>query len=243
MAVEPVRYALAGATFEGLLVYDGSVATRRPALLVAPNAMGATEAAAERARTLAGTRYVVLVADMYGLGRRPRNAEEAGALANPIRSNPLEARRRIGAAFVKLIEEGQHRQLIDPTRRAAVGFGFGGGNVLELARSGAGLQAVVSIHGYLTSTMPARYGDIKAAVLAIHGAADPIVPKSERDAFEAEMERVNATWQCVVFGGQLHGFAEAVAEVPGKIRYDAPAARKTFDLVHAFIADAFSARR
>jgi dienelactone hydrolase len=70
---------------------------------------------------------------------------------------------------------------------------FGGLNVLDLARSGADVQAVVSMHGTLTTPQPANKGDIKTAVLAVHGAADPIAPKAERDAFEAEMTSAGVT--------------------------------------------------
>ncbi len=84
-----------------------------------------------------------------------------------------------------------------------MGFCFGGGNALELARSGASLDAVVSLHGDLQTTMPAKPGDIKAAVFVIHGSKDPVAPKADRDALEAEMDGVGANWQPLDFGGRL----------------------------------------
>jgi hypothetical protein len=89
-------------------------------------------------------------------------------------------RRRIAAALDTLTREADRRAIGDITRRAAMGFCFGGLNVLDLARTGADVQAVVSMHGTLTTPQPANKGDIKAAVLAVHGAADPIAPKAER---------------------------------------------------------------
>ena len=91
-------------------------------------------------------------------------------------------------ALDTLTREADRRAIGDITRRAAIGFCFGGLNVLDLARTGADVQAVVSMHGTLSTPQPAKTGDIKAAVLAVHGAADPIAPKAERDAFEAEMD-------------------------------------------------------
>jgi dienelactone hydrolase len=243
MKVEDIRYAIGGANFQGQLVYDDTVTARRPALLMAPTWMGVNADSAERAKLVGSGRYVVFVADMYGEGKRPRNVSEAAALANPLRGNPPESRRRIGEALRKFIEEGERRGLIDSGRRAAVGFCFGGGNVLELARSGAGVQAVVSVHGDLTSSMPAGYGDIRCAVLALHGSDDPIAPKSQRDAFETEMQRAKAKWELVVFGGLLHSFTDPRADVADIAKYDESATRQTYERMHSFIAEAFGKRR
>jgi dienelactone hydrolase len=241
MKVEHVKYSLGTNTFSGALVYEETVARPRPAVLMAPNWMGLTDAAIKRAELLASDRYVVFVADMYGEGKRPTNFEQAAALANPLRADPAEDKLRVRAAFDCLLGEGARRRLTDE-RRAAIGFCFGGGNVLDLARSGAELHAVVSIHGDLKTLAPASRGDIKAALLAIHGAPDPIVPKSDRDAFENEMNAAGAKWQMVVFSDVLHAYTDEGADVPTIAKYDAPASRQTYALTHAFLADAFAGR-
>jgi hypothetical protein len=51
-------------------------------------------------------------------------------------------------------------QVGDTRRRAAIGYCYGGSNVLDLARAGADVQAVVSVHGMLRTPAPARKGDI-----------------------------------------------------------------------------------
>ncbi len=127
-------------------------------------------------------------------------------------------------------------------RQAAVGFCFGGGNVLELARAGADLQAVVCLHGDLLTPLPAKPGDIKAAVCVLHGSQDPVVPKKDRDVFEAEMEASGAKWQMLVFGGLLHSFSEIESDVPGIARYDAGAARQSYDMVDDFVTAAFEGK-
>jgi dienelactone hydrolase len=126
-----------------------------------------------------------------------------------------------------MIAQAKTRNLIDD-RRAAVGFCFGGGNVLELARDGADLAAAVSIHGDLKTALPAEQGRVKAALLVVHGAPDPVAPKADRDAFEAEMNAAGAKWQMVVFSGVA--------------AWDEPATRQTYALTHQFLADAFAAR-
>jgi dienelactone hydrolase len=228
-------------TAEGALVYDEKVSGRRPAVLVAPNWMGMTDKAIERGKLVAGDRYVVLVADMYGQGTRPRDFGEAAELANPLRADSGEARARIRAAYDTLIAEGDKRGLIDH-RRAAVGFCFGGGNVLELARDGADIAAAVSIHGDLKTAAPAQKGVIKAKLLVVHGAPDPVVPKAHRDVFEAEMDAAGAKWQMLVFSGIYHAYTDQGFDVPGVAGWDEPATRQTYTLTHQFIADAFDGR-
>jgi dienelactone hydrolase len=241
MKIEPIGYALGEKRFRGALVYDDTVRTPRPALLMSPNWLGATDAANERASLLARHGYVAFVVDMYGENIRPKDFGEAAALANPLREDPPEARRRVRAAYDAFLAEAGRRNLVTD-RRAAVGFCFGGGNVLELARDGADLHAAVSIHGDLKTALPAAHGAVKAALLAIHGVPDPVVPKADRDAFEAEMDAAGAKWQMLVFSGILHAYTDQGMDVPGIAKWDEPATRQTYALTHAFIADAFAGR-
>src|SRR5262249_58023814 len=109
MHVEQVSYALNGKDYVGALVYDESIKRPRPALLMCPNWMGMRQQAIDRAALLAGDRYVVFCVDMYGEGIRPKDFGEAAALANPLRDDPAEARRRVRAAydaFLRLRQEG-----------------------------------------------------------------------------------------------------------------------------------------
>jgi dienelactone hydrolase len=228
-------------TAEGALVYDETITAKRPALLMAPNWLGMTDKAIERARLVAGERYVVFVADMYGQGARPANFGEAAALANPLRENAAEQRKRIRAAYDTMVAEAGRRNLIDH-RRAAIGFCFGGGNVLELARDGADIAAVVSIHGDLKTAQPAKKGSIKANLLVTHGAPDPVTPKADRDAFEQEMDAAGAKWQMLLFSGVLHAYTDQGADVPGVSAWDEAAARQTYAITHQFVADAFGGR-
>jgi dienelactone hydrolase len=236
-----IKYPMGALTAEGALIYDENVSGKRPALLMAPNWMGMTNGAIERGRLIAAGRYVVFVADMYGAGTRPANFAEAADLANPLRADAIEQRKRIRAAFEAMIAEGEKRALIDE-RRAAVGFCFGGGNVLELARDGADIAAAVSIHGDLKTALQARKGAVKAALLVAHGAPDPVAPKVDRDAFEAEMDTAGAKWQMVLFSGVLHAFTDQGADAPGVAAWDEPAARQTYALMHQFLTDAFATR-
>jgi dienelactone hydrolase len=241
MHVEQVTYEQAGKKYVGALVYDDSVKRPRPALLMCPNWMGMRQQAIDRAALLAGDRYVVFCVDVYGEGIRPKDFAEAAALANPLRDDPAEAKRRVRAAYDTLLRLGRVRGLIND-QCAAVGFCFGGGNVLDLARDGADVKAVVAIHSDLKTKAPARPGDVKAALLVIHGAPDPVTPKADRDAFEAEMDAAGAKWQMLVFSGILHAYTDEDSSMAGVAIYDEPATRQTYALTHGFIADAFAGR-
>jgi dienelactone hydrolase len=241
MRTERIKYPMGALTAEGALIYDENVSAKRPAVLLAPNWMGVTDNAVQRGELVAENRYVVFVADMYGAGTRPADFGEAAALANPLRADAIEQRSRVKAAFETMIAQAKKRSLIDD-RRAAVGFCFGGGNVLELARDGVDLAAAVSIHGDLKTGLPAGKGTIKAALLVAHGALDPVAPKADRDAFEAEMNAAGAKWQMVIFSRVLHAYTDQGADIPGVAAWDEPATRQTYALTHQFLADAFAAR-
>jgi len=243
MAVESIFYSASGISCRGALVWEDGLKTPRPLLLMAPNWRGVSKSAIECGQMLAGKGYVVFVADMFGEGNGPVGTENPLEFLRPFISDVPGMRRRITAALDTLTKEADRRAIGDITRRAAIGYCFGGLNVLDLARTGADVHAVVSMHGSLTTPQPAKPGDIKAAVLAVHGADDPIAPKSERDAFETEMTTAGARWALLTFGNVVHAFTDPQENNPGVAVYDEPATRHGYALAHAYIEDAFSGKR
>jgi dienelactone hydrolase len=240
MAVERIQYQVGGKTFIGALVYDEHAGGKRPLMLMAPNWLGVTEDAIKRTQMMVRDRYIGFVADMYGDGRVSLGPPEAAELADGLRAAPLERRSRMAAALAVLAGESERRGIGNVRRKAVVGFCFGGGNALELARAGADVQATVCLHGDLVSTAPAnRVGQIKSALFVLHGSGDPVAAKSQRDAFEIEMDAVKARWQMLTFGGLLHSFCESEADVPGIAEYNAPAARQSYRLLDQFITSSF----
>ncbi len=242
MKVETVEYQAGSVRSRGALIYVEGPRERRPLLLMAPNWLGVTQHAVARAAEMAGERYVAFVADMYGNGKIPSGPPEAAPLADELRKDAPERRRRITAALHALKNSADERGIGDHSRSAAVGFCFGGGNVLELARAGADLQAAICVHGDLLTPLPAQAGHIKSPVFVLHGSTDPVVPKEHRDQFEAEMQTAGAKWQMLVFGGLLHSFSEAESGVPGIAKFDPGAARQTYAMIHDFAAAAFGGK-
>jgi dienelactone hydrolase len=184
-----------------------------PAVLVIHSALGIGELERRRARDLAALGYVALAADMYGAGR-DLSKEEAGTQFLKLQKRPDRLRSRVVATFdaVRDLDE------VDSTRVCAIGFCFGGQCALELARSGAEVQSVVSFHGLLRRANPAQSGAVTAKVLSISGAKDPYVPDSDVAAFQREMTDAGVEWQVTVYGEGFHAFTMpdiAHVDVPG----------------------------
>jgi dienelactone hydrolase len=237
VVVKPHAYDIDGESYEGLLVYDDSVTTPRPGLLMVPNWLGVTERSAEKAARAAGDKYVVFMADLYGKAVRPSNPDEAKAAATSVRGDRPLMRKRTQAA----VEAFRSQQLValDDGKMAAIGFCFGGGAVLELARSGSDLDAFVSFHGNLDTPNPDDAKQIKAPVLVLHGADDPAVPKEQVDAFIAEMKATDVNWQMNSYGNAVHSFTDPYANVPGRNEFNPDVAERAFQAMNILLDEVF----
>ena len=232
-------YSLDGVEFASTLVWDDSVEGPRPGLVLVPNWMGATEAAVEKAKTIAGSRYVILVADVYGREVRPTNPAEAGQAARAL----YEDRPLLRARAAKALEQLAAQPEVDAGRLGAIGFCFGGATVLEMARAGLdGLAGVVSFHGNLATELPAKAGVVKAPILVLNGAADPLVPAAQIAGFQAEMDEADADWTFVNYARAVHCFAESDANSPPNCVYDARAAARAFRAMNDFFDERFAAK-
>jgi dienelactone hydrolase len=183
-----VEYKQGDSVLEGLSVYDDALQGKRPAVLVVHQWKGLGDYERKRSEMLARLGYNVFAADIYGKGIRPQTMQAAAAEAGKFKGDRALLRARVTAALEVL----RNDELTDPRRIAAMGYCFGGTTALELARSGADITGVVSFHGGLSSPTPGDAKNIKAKVLALHGADDPNVPPKEVAAFEDEMPR--AAW-------------------------------------------------
>lgn len=232
MTVQNVAYEIDGEPYEGLLVFDDSVSEPRPGILMVPNWMGVTDKAAEKAAKVAGSDYVVFVADMYGKGIRPKNADEAGAAATKVRSDRPVMRHRVNAALDVLRKTDTVALQTD--NLLAIGFCFGGGTVLELARSGTEIKGVVSFHGNLDTPDANDAKAIKMPVLVLHGADDPTVPQEQVLAFEDEMRNAKVDWQLISYGGAVHSFSDPYAKMAGMAEYHPLVAQRAFGAMRQF---------
>ncbi len=240
MQSESIKYSVGGDEFCGELVYDKNAARRQPLLLLAPNWLGITPAAIANANAWAAEGYIVFVADMFGVGKRPTGTEKPMEFLAPLFGKPELLTTRINAAFDQMIDCTKQRDIGNPQLRSAVGYCFGGTNVLDLARSGADLAAAVCLHGILRTRTPAKPDGVKAAIMVVHGSADPVAPKSDRDAFDDEMTAARARWVMMTFGGVLHAFTDPNDNHPPVSQYSAYATRNGLAAARRFIAEEFT---
>jgi dienelactone hydrolase len=236
---ETVEYKQGDTTLEGFLAYDDSLAGKRPGVLVVHQWFGLTDYEKRRATMLAQLGYVAFCADIYGKGSRPKNVQEAGALVGKYEHEGDRSllRARVNAALDVL----KKNERVDTSRVAAIGYCFGGTTVLELARSGAELNGVVSFHGGLDSPTPADGKNIKCKVLALAGADDPFQNPTELTAFESEMRDNKVDWQIVFYGGAVHAFTQPDPGFsnPGA-KYNEKADKRSWQDMKDFFAEIFN---
>jgi dienelactone hydrolase len=194
--------------FLGYLAFDETAPDKQPGVLVFHEGLGLGEHIMERARRIAKLGYVVFAADMFGDRRQISDLQEMGKLLAGLRNDLPTLRARGRAALATLASFAQ----VDATRLAAVGFCFGGSVALELARDGADLKAVVSLHGILSTRAPAETNKVRASVLICTGADDPLAPPDQVAAFQNEMREASVQdWQVISYGNTCHAFTNPAA--------------------------------
>lgn len=243
MQAKPVEWKVGNDSFSGYLVYDDAGASKRPGLVMVPNWMGATQDSVEKARQIAGADYVVLVADVYGKGVRPKDAKEAGAQVREVYSDGGVTLRARVAEAVKVLKAQASDAPVDAARIGALGFCFGGSAVLELARSGSDISGgVVSLHGGLESYLPTQGNVIRTPVLVLNGASDAGVTTQNIADFRKEMDVAKADWQFVDFGGAVHCFTQPESNSPPNCVYNEKAARRASRMMRDFFAEQFAVK-
>ncbi|HLX94810.1 MAG TPA: dienelactone hydrolase family protein [Verrucomicrobiae bacterium] len=233
-----IEYKQGDTTLEGFVAWDDALPGVRPGVLVVHQWMGLTDYEKHRAEMLARLGYVAFCADIYGKGVRPKNTQEAGALVGKYKGGDRQLlRARVNAGLDAL----RRQPLVDPGHIAAIGYCFGGTTVLELARSGAPLNGVVSFHGGLDAPNPDDGKNIKCKVLVLHGADDPFSSPQDIAALENEMRRGGVDWQLVKFGGAVHAFTQPMAGNDNSkgVAYNEKADQRSWEYMKLFFNEIF----
>ncbi|HEV8695442.1 MAG TPA: dienelactone hydrolase family protein [Lysobacter sp.] len=239
MQAKPVEWKIGKQAFAGYVVYDDAAKGKLPGLVMVPNWMGVNAGAVEKAKKIAGDKYVILLADVYGKGVNPKNHDEARKALQSAHAAPEGLAARVAKAVEVLKQQG--KAPLDSNRIGAIGFCFGGGAVLDLARSGADVAGVVSFHGNLKASAEPKPGAVKASVLVLNGADDANVSAEDRGAFVQQMNAVKADWQFVDFGDTVHCFTEP-EESEGNCKYNERSATRAFRMMDDFFAERFAAK-
>lgn len=235
-----VSYEADGTTLKGYLAYDDAVKGKRPAVLVVHEWWGHNDYARKRADMLAGLGYTALAVDMYGDGKQANHPDEAGKFAAEVSRNMPLAKRRFEAGM-KLLRE---HETVDDDEMAAIGYCFGGGVVLNMARMGVPLKGAASFHGSLGTDTPAQPGAIKARVISFTGEADPAIPAAQVAAFKQEMANAGAYFRVITYPGVKHAFTNPEADELGRrfnlpLAYNAEADRDSWRQLTEFLRDVF----
>lgn len=205
---QEVTYKDNGTELKGYLAYDDAVQGKRPGVLVVHEWWGHNPYARKRARMLAKLGYTALAVDMYGDGKTADHPDDAGKFAKAVGGNLPLAKARFLAALNLLTAH----DTVAKDKTAAIGYCFGGGMVLQMARQGIDLDGVVSFHGSVATSTPAEKGKVKARVLVYNGADDPFVTAEQITAFKKEMADAAVDYEFVNIPGAKHSFTNPDAD-------------------------------
>jgi dienelactone hydrolase len=224
---------------DGYVVYDENIKGKRPVVLVVHEWWGLSDYEKRRARELAQLGYLAMAVDMYGNGRKGNNPEEAGKLAMPFYMDPQMTKERFESAL-NVIKKNENA---DTTRIAAIGYCFGGGILLNTAKLGENINAVVSFHGSLMGVTPQK-GLTKANILVCHGAADSFVPQADVDNFRKQLDSVGVAYTFKTYDSATHAFTNPEATRKGKdfnipIAYNAAADTASWNDMKVFLNTVF----
>src|SRR5216683_2234408 len=145
----PNAYSHVETPLTGALYWSEAQQRARPGILLIHGGAGLDDHARDQARRYAELGYVVFACDMLGDGVAGSRERVIGCLT-ALRDDPALLVRRGQAGLAELARCPEVSG-----RFATIGFCFGGMAALALARSGAELAGVVSMHGSLATPRPA----------------------------------------------------------------------------------------
>ncbi len=231
-----VEYRDGDTLMEGRLAWDDATRGPRPGILVAHTWGGRGPFEDGKADALAGLGYAAFALDLYGKGVRGSGPEENAALMQPFLDDRAMLQQRLLAALAALREQPE----VDASRVAAVGFCFGGLCVLDIARTGADVAGVVSIHGLFGAPGNTAGNRVRAKVLALHGWDDPMATPDAVNALAAELSSMGADWQLHAYGNTMHAFTNPAANDPERgTVYDKNADRRAWQAMANFLDELF----
>lgn len=235
-----VEYMSGDTIMKGYLAYDDRFKGKRPGVLVVHEWWGHNDYARTRARMLAKLGYIAFSLDMYGKGKLANHPKDAGQFSGAVKKDMKVARAR----FLAALEQLNKQPFTDTDKTAAIGYCFGGGIVLEMARLGVDLDAVVSFHGSLGTTSPATKGSVSAKILVLNGEADPFVKPEQIAAFKTEMEQAGVAYKFINYPNARHAFTNPAATKLGRkfkipIEYNKEADKASWREMKQFFQDVF----
>ncbi len=236
---ETISYSLDTLTMNGYAAWDASSDKKRPVVMVVHEWWGLNDYTKSRVKQLAELGYYAFAVDMFGNGKTVDNPKDAQALVTPFYMDPSFGKARFDAGLAKALSSAA----ADSVNVAAIGYCFGGTQVLNVAMLGDRLNGVVSFHGGL-ETAPANKDLLKAQVLVLNGDADPMVPADQVAAFKKKMDSIGANYKLINYPGATHAFTNPRSTEVGQkfnipIAYNAAADSASWNEMKTFFLQVF----
>lgn len=213
-----------GTTLHGYLARPAG-AGPHPAVLMIHEFYGLNRDIIKKADLLASQGYVVLAADAY---RGQTTALIPRAIFLVVTTPQDRIAHDLDAAFRYLAGAAG----VDKARVGAVGFCFGGTQVMKMGTRNADLAAAVIFYGSGPITDPVALGVMgrRGPVLGIYGEQDASIPLAEVRGFELAMQARGVPHQVTVYPGMGHAFVTSASLAqPG-------AAQQAWNQMLAFLA-------
>lgn len=229
-----IDYSIDGKDYEAFLAAPNG-GEPAPLVIICHAWAGRSQFENDKAHALAELGFTGVAIDLFGKGVLGKSKEENQALIKPF----VENRPKLQQLLKANIEAMKKQPEADAAKVAAIGFCFGGLCALDIARSGADVDGVVSFHGLLNA--PGETADkIKAKVLALHGWDDPMATPDAVKAFGEEMTAAKADWQLHAYGGTMHAFTNPAANDPdfGTV-YNPSADKRSWSAMRVFFMELF----
>lgn len=236
MQERAIDYHLDGTRMCGVAFVPDGTKGKLPGVLVAHDWRGRHPFSIQQARGIAERGFVALAIDMYGDAKLGTNLQENVALSKPFYQDRGLMMARANAALTALKEITE----VDAARTAAVGFCFGGMCVLDLARSGADVRGVVSMHGLFAAPPAELCKPIRAKVMVLHGFKDPMATPEQMVALGHELTKLGADWQVHAYGNASHAFTNPSANDAARgAMYDEATNNRAFRSMYDFFGEIF----
>lgn len=241
IVTKELQYSSGETKLTGYLAFDSSKTSKLPGVIVVHEWWGHNDYVRRRANMLAEMGYVAFAIDMYGSGKSAKHPKDAEAFMKEAMASAEVAKQRFLAGRDFLAKQPN----VDSEKIAAIGYCFGGGVVLSMARQAVELAGVVSFHGSLASEKRLTAKEDAPAILVLHGQDDEFVKKEDIVALKNEMEAAKADFTYIEYSGAKHSFtnpgADAVREKFGTpLAYDAEADAASWKEMQSFFKRIFS---
>ncbi len=201
--LKPIDYKDGDQKLSGFVSKPAKSLKNKAGILILPAWMGIDDHAKESAAELSKLGYFTFVADIYGVGNKPKDYSEAGQKAGYFKKNIKEYQKRIQLALDQLIVQGAN-----PDNIVVMGYCFGGTGAIEAARTNMKVKGIVSFHGGLGRDEIRTIDTISVRLLVLHGADDPYESETEIKAFQNEMRLAKADWEMVYYANAVHSFTD-----------------------------------